>query len=340
MRMTRKLGKSGIEVSAVGLGCWPIGGSWQGGGKMYTMGNVNDEESLKAVERAIDLGINFFDTADVYGSGNSETIIGKAIKGKRDRAVIASKFGHVFDEKTKEHLGKTDATPAYIRKACENSLRRLGTDYIDLYQCHIWSLPLDEAEIAFITLDSLKQEGKIREYGWSTDHPDCINFLVNNTNAVSIQHQFNVFINADGILKTCEKYNLASINRSPLGMGLLSGKFNKDSKFNPEDLRGQNIDWMIYFKEGKPNCELLDKLNSAKDILTSNGRNLVQGAIGWLWAKSDKTIPIPGFTKIKQVEEIAKSMEFGPLTKDQMDEIDKLFTKVSYDGTPVYGDRA
>ncbi len=322
--MRRYLGRSKIQVSAIGFGLWPIGGEWKvEGGKYMRFGKISDEEAINCIRRAIDLGVNFFDTADVYGRGHSEELLGKAIEGMREKVVIATKFGHAFDEETKEDRG-IDYSPEYIVKACKNSLRRLNTDYIDLYQLHVWYVPTEEAYSIFETLENLKKEGWIREYGWSTDHPECIDFLVNNTSATAIQHQFNIFINADRILEICEKYDLASINRSPLGMGLLSGKFKENSKLDSEDIRGNNIDWMIYFRDGKPNKELLSKLSAVREILTSKGRTLAQGALCYLLAKSEKTIPIPGFTSEKQVIENAKALDFGPLTQEEIKEIDKL----------------
>ncbi len=321
--MKRILGKSGIEVSALGFGCWPIGGLFYLDGKPDGYSGIDDNESIKAIHRAIDLGVNFFDTADVYGAGHSEKIIGKALNGKRDKVIIATKFGFVFDENTKYVTG-TNATPAYIRKACESSLKRLNTDYIDLYQLHLWSMPLIEAQGVFNTLEQLKKEGLIREYGWSTDNMECINFLINKTNCISIQNEFNVFINADKILDICEKNNITSINRSPLAMGLLSGKYNENSELPEDDIRGNNFEWNRYFWNKKPTKNFLDKLQLIKEILTSNRRTLVQGALAWIWRKSEKTIPIPGFRTVKQVEENSKAMEYGPLTKDQINEIDQI----------------
>jgi len=319
----RVLGKSGIKVSPMGFGCWAIGGEFFLDGKQDGWGHIDDDESVRAIRRAVELGVNFFDTADVYGAGHSEEVLGKALKDIRDRVVVSTKFGHVFDAETKHVIG-TNATRKYIKKACEDSLKRLGTDYIDIYHLHIWSLSDDEAGDAFQTLEELMKEGKIKTYGWSTDSMDCIDFMINNTNAVAIQHQFNIFINADDILKICQDNNLASINRSPLAMGLLSGKFNKDSKLPGNDIRGNNHDWNMYFKDGKPAEIFLNKLNTVREILKSNGRTLVQGALAYLWAKSDKTIPIPGFKTVKQVEENAGALSFGPLTEEQVNEVDSV----------------
>ena len=144
----RTLGTSGIEVSALGFGCWAIGGPFWVGTQPLGWGEVSDEESIRAIQRSLELGVNFFDTADVYGAGHSERVLAKALslalKGERDRVVIATKFGNVFDETSKQITG-SDASPAYIRAACEASLRRLETEYIDLYQLHTGDLDLEAA---------------------------------------------------------------------------------------------------------------------------------------------------------------------------------------------------
>jgi len=129
----RQLGRSGIRISPMGLGCWAIGGPAWRGETPVGWGKVDDAQSIRAIHAALDLGITFFDTADVYGAGHSERVLGKALAGRRDQVVVATKFGNTFDEDTRQATG-ADASPEYIRAACEASLRRLNTDYIDLYQ--------------------------------------------------------------------------------------------------------------------------------------------------------------------------------------------------------------
>ena len=328
-KFTRKLGRSGIEVSAMGLGCWAIGGPIAMQGMPIGWSTVDDNESIKALNRGIDLGINFLDTADVYGGGHSEKLISKVIKGKRDKVVIATKFGITFSEDPKEIISfEGDATPAYIRKALGNSLSRLQTDYIDLYQLHMNLLPLDKAEETRDTLEELVKEGKIKSYGWSTDHLDRAVFFEKGKNCAAIQHVLNVFSGNMDIVQLCEEKNLASINRTCLAMGLLSGKFNADTKFPKDDVRSVmhmfKDDVHTFFEESGPSKVLLDKLASIREILQSNGRTLTQGALAWIWGKSPNTIPIPGFKTVKQVEENAGALEFGPLNKEQMAEIDSL----------------
>ena len=321
----RTLGKSGIKVSALGLGCWAIGGPFYFDGKMNGYGEVDDNESIKAIHKAIDIGVTFFDSADVYGAGHSERVLGKALRGKRDKIVIATKFGNTFDEKTKIS-NEICFTAEYIRKAVQQSLQRLQTDYIDLYQLHIWSLEETERQGVADELEKLVKEGLIKTYGWSTDDLDCINSWLNRPNMSTIQHNMNVldYIHADKILKICEDNNLASINRGPLAMGLLSGKYTGNSYFSQKDVRGGQFEWVTYFKNGKPREDFLKKLDAVKEILSGNGRTLVQGALAWLWAKSEKTIPIPGFKTVKQAEENSKALDFGPLTTEQLNEIDSI----------------
>ena len=321
--MKRVLGKSGIEVSALGLGCWAIGGPFCLDGKIDGWGEVDDTESIKAIKRAVDLGVTFFDTADCYGTGHSERILGKALQDIRDKVVIATKFGNVFDEQSK-NITHEDVSSEYIRKACEASLQRLNTDYIDVYQLHCWGLDYEKVPPVLETLDDLVGQGLIRTYGWSTDLVDGINIFAENENCSVTQNKLNVLEDSKEILEICEKQNLASINRSCLMMGILSGKFDEKSKLPADDVRSVNHDWIQYFKDGKPQPEFLNKLSAIREILTSNGRSIAQGALAWIWGRSGRTVPIPGFKSVKQVEENAGAMECGPLTTNQMSEIEDI----------------
>jgi aryl-alcohol dehydrogenase-like predicted oxidoreductase len=286
-------------------------------------GDVDDAESIKAIHRAFELGVNFLDTADCYGVGHSEAVIGKAIAGRRSNFIIATKFGNFGNEATKTLHG-TNVTPDYIERACDASLKRLNTDYIDLYQLHEWNLLVSDVEPVCATLDKLVAKGKIRTYGWSTDLVDGARLFAARANCSVIQHCLNVFADAPQLVRLCENHHLASINRSPLAMGFLSGKFNAQSLLPKDDVRGAGHSWVPYFKDGKPAPEFIKVLDSVKEILTSNGRTPVQGALAWIWGKSGSTIPIPGFKTVKQVEENAKAMDFGPLSRDQMNEIDRI----------------
>lgn len=314
---TRPLGRGGVEVSALGLGCWAIGGQWHRDGQPRGWGAVDDDESIRAIRRALDLGVTFLDTADVYGAGHSERVVGRALAGRRDRVVLATKFGNVFDEAKREGYG-SDTSPGYLRRACEASLRRLNTDYLDLYQFHIGDCPLDQAAALRDALEELVAAGKIRSYGWSTDDPERARFFGEGPHSVAVQQRLNLFEGNAATLAVCEELGLASINRGPLAQGILTGKFTADSTLPDDDLRR---DWN--FQEGDL-ADRLQKLAALREILTAGGRTPAQGALGWLWARSERTIPIPSFKTIAQVEENAGAMRFGPLDAAQMRQIEEI----------------
>lgn len=323
----RKLGRSGIDVSPLGLGAWAIGGPFYLDGKADGWGKIDDAESIRAIHRALDMGINYIDTADAYGVGHSEEVIGKAIHDRRDRCVISSKFGHFGNESTKTIQG-VNIEPDYIERACEASLRRLASDYLDVYFLHVWEVSISELEFICDKLDELVQKGKIRSYGWSTDLLDGAELMSRRKNCCAIQQQLSVLTGDIKMVKLCEQKQLASINRSPLGMGLLSGKFSEDAQLPKDDVRGSDFTWMEHlFKHGKPVPQMLKKLDAIRDVLCSNGRSLAQGALAWLWGISDSTVPIPGFKSMAQVEENAHAMDFGPLDKDQIKEIDSILSR-------------
>jgi aryl-alcohol dehydrogenase-like predicted oxidoreductase len=324
----RKLGRSGIEVSPMGLGCWAIGGPFWEGETPQGWGEVDDEESIRAIHAGLDLGITLFDTANVYGAGHSERVLARALAGLRSRVVIATKFNAVFDETTRQVTG-SDTSPAGIRAACEASLHRLNTDYIDLYQFHDNGYPAEQAHPVRETLERLVEEGKIRAYGWSTDYPERVEVFAQGPNCTAVQLQLNVLDNNPEVIALCEKYDLAALNRGPLAMGLLTDKYSANTSLAVDDVRGKKSpEWMKYFKNGQPNKEWLSKRDAVRQILTSNGRSVAQGALAWLWARSQKTLPIPGFRTVKQVEENAGAMQFGPLTAEQMYEIDVMLERV------------
>lgn len=313
----RSMGRSRKEISAMGLGCWAIGGPFWRNGEPVGWGEVNDEESYRAIYRALDLGITFFDTAAVYGCGHSEIVLGRALAGYRDKVVIATKFGQSFNEENRQVTGY-DTSPNSILQECEASLRRLNTNYIDLYQLHVKDLDKEDAVNVREFLEKLVAEGKIRFYGWSTDNAENARIFAEGEHCTAIQQRLNVFEGDFQTLKICEQFNLASINRSPLGMGLLTGKVTMDTCFSTDDVRSRRAS----FRENR--FQELEKLSKIRGVLTQDGQTLAQGALGWLWAKSPQTIPIPGFKTIKQVEENIGSMRFGPLSAEQMQQINEL----------------
>ncbi|MFA1673609.1 aldo/keto reductase [Rhizobium mongolense] len=311
---------NGREIPRLGMGCWAIGGPFFAGDVPLGWGEVDDDESIEAIHRAVDLGIRFFDTASNYGAGHSEEVVGRAI-GNRDDIVIATKFGFATDEKTKQATGAF-ADPAFIRQSAETSLRRLKRERLDLLQFHLNDFPLEASDEVFDVLEALRAEGKIDAFGWSTDFPDRAARHAGCKGFVSIQHTMNVFEPVPAMVDVVEKNGLLSINRGPLAMGLLSGKFTPEKTVGAKDVRATSLDWMVYFKDGRIAPEFAARLEAVRDLLTTGGRTLTQGALAWLWARSPRTLPIPGFRTVAQVEENAGALEKGTLPRDVMARID------------------
>ena len=239
------------------------------------------------------IGCEFFDTAANYGSGHSERILGQALKGRRSEMVIATKFGYRVNEalKRSRHTANQMGTamlPVTFQADVEASLKRLDTDYIDVYQLHVWGLSIERALEAREKLEGLVNAGKIRTYGWSTDRTDAIKAFSTSPNCGVVQQQLSVLDGNVELLKLCEEWNLASINRGPLGMGLLTGKFAPDSTFANDDVR-KHASWHPGFKDGKPTQAWLKALEAIREVLTSDGRTLAQGALAGIWARSEKT---------------------------------------------------
>jgi aryl-alcohol dehydrogenase-like predicted oxidoreductase len=321
--MKRILGRSQLEVSALGMGCWAIGGAFLFGDMQAGWGAVDDAVSSDAIHAAIAGGINFFDTAAAYGAGHSERVLGKAVKKRRSEVVLATKFGYKLfaDQKRVEGV---EASPQQIENACDAALRRLETDYIDLFQFHVGDYPLEQVGDVLQALEKLVTDGKIRTYGWSTDDPARAAAFAVGQHCVAVQHDMNLMLPKPEMLALCQAENLASINRGPLAMGLLTGKFAPGQQLAKDDIRGVSPDWMQYFRDGKPNPDWLRRLEVVREILTSKGRSLTQGALAWLWGYHQKTIPIPGIRTVAQAEENAAAMQFGALEPRQMAEIERI----------------
>ena len=321
MNVERTLGRSGIKVSAVGLGTARIGGLGYSRSGDHETRLIPEavEESKRAIRRALDLGITFFDTADVYGAGRSERILGEALAGRRNEAVLATKFGEGFDEATGTEID-VDVTPEYVVRACDASLRRLGIDVIDLYLLHLRVFPIDRAPAVRDALEDLVSAGKIRGYGWSTDDVERAALFAEGPHCIAIEHRLNIFDDAPEMLAFCEAHALASVNRVPLLIGVLTGRWGPDTKLPEDDCRS---DW--FSDPGFLDC--LRRAESLRPVLTEGGRSYVQGALGWILARSPRAIPIPGFRTVEQVEGVAGTLAHGLLHPDQMAAIDELLDR-------------
>lgn len=334
--LTRRLGRSGIQISAMGLGCWAIGGPlWYMDGnnrRPLSWGDVKDNRSIQAIRHALELGVNFFDTADAYGCGHSEQVLGQALEGHRDDVVVATKFGSIFDEETKTWLGHDHPdgiiTPEFVRKACDASLKRLNTDYIDLYQFHWKEYDVNLAGDLIPVLEELVAEGKIRYYGWSTPYEGQARVFVEGPHCTAIQCNYNIIERNPEILALCNEFDQATIARGPFAMGILTGKYNTNSKIPKDDMR--HFWWDL--QKGRE-AQQLEMLGAIHEILTRDGRTISQAALGWLWALDPMVIPIPGFKTMRQVEENIEALRYGKLSSKQIHEIEKVLETYSYDLT-------
>ena len=321
--MKRILGKSGLEVSALGMGCWAIGGPWtwaQPGRDPYPAGwgTTDDRESIRAVHAALDAGINFFDTATNYGAGHSEQVLGEALKGHRARVVIATKFGHIIDEATKIVYGDPAQILGNVRRDVENSLRRLQTDWIDIYQLHEGDYDLEPARELGGVLEDLVQQGKIRWYGWSTDLVDRAEVFAGGAHCTSIQFRLNAIYDNLAMRQLCAAYDLAGINKDPLNKGILTGKFSSDFKFPANDIRSR-----VDFKEERF-ARRLETVNALREVLTSGGRTMAQGALAYIWGLDGRMVPIPGFKSVQQVLDNAGALAHGPLAPELVAQVQAI----------------
>lgn len=316
----RKLGKSNLEVSPLGLGCWAIGGLWtwaQPGREPFPAGwgQVDDDESVRAIHAGLEAGINFFDTAANYGAGHSERVLGKALKGRRQDVVIATKFGHIINEAGRTVYGDDSQILKNVRSDVENSLRRLQTDYIDVYQLHAGNYDAENAPDLREVLEDLVQQGVIRWYGWSTDLVDRARVFAPGEHCAAIQFALNAFTDNPDMRRLCADYDLAGINKDPLNKGVLTGKFGKGAEFSQDDVRSR-----ADFRE-KGLARRIEAAEALRDILTSGGRTMAQGALAYIWGLDERMLPIPGFKTVTQVQDNAGAMAFGPLAQDQVGQV-------------------
>ncbi|MDX8353268.1 aldo/keto reductase [Cognatiyoonia sp. IB215182] len=309
----------------LGLGCWAIGGPFFSNGLAVGWGEVDDAVSKAAIATALEHGIMHFDTAQAYGCGHSEIVLGEALGDHPDIAV-ATKIGLEINTETKELIGPIN-DPEFIRQSIDVSRKRLKRDRIDLVLHHNNELPIADAEPTFDMLATLYDQGVIGAYGWSTDVPESARAFADHPGFTTIEHAMNVFRPADQIVPVIEELNLLSLIRSPLAMGVLGGKYDAKTQFSKDEIRGSNPGWQDYFKDGKITDHYLAQLDTAREILTQNGRSLAQGALAWLWARTPNAIPIPGFRTPEQVIDLCGALEKGPLGAAEMAEIDAVLER-------------
>lgn len=318
--MNRKISKLNVETSALGMGCWAIGGEWNFCGTPAGWGRADNNESLKTLDAAYANGIRVYDTAAAYGAGLSEELVGKALRGKRDKCIISSKIGYNLihgtkDVKIYQSPKEVISNLKYDAEAC---LRRLKMDYIDVLFLHVGDYDSHYAEELMHGMERLTDEGKIRSYGWSTDNVELAKLWEKGKGYSSVQINYNITVEAGDMMKLADSADLTMFNRGPLAMGYLTGKYNKDSKFSETDVR--NAQWVQDMMKNP----VLSKIDLLKEVLTSGGRTLTQGALAWIWRSNNRMLPIPGIRTVKQAEENAEAMEIGPLTESQFNQVEEI----------------
>jgi aryl-alcohol dehydrogenase-like predicted oxidoreductase len=303
----RALGRTGLSVSEIGFGAWGIGGRTVG---TTSYGDTDDRTSLAALDRALDLGINFFDTSSAYGNGHSEALIGQAFAAKRDRAVIATKAGYDAWDKP------PDFSPAAVVASAEASLRRLQTDYIDLFQLHnppqeaLRALELREA------LAGLQKAGKIRAWGVSAKSPVEAIEALNEFDVAVVQANFNMMDMraCDGLLAEAERRKAGFIGRTPLCFGFLSGGISRQTEFPPGDHR---LGWS--------RAQLDNWIDGAADLLVAvkapPGREGARSALRFCLAFPAISSVIPGILTPAEAEENARASDFGPLSEESVEAV-------------------
>jgi len=311
---TKQLGKDGPMLSEIGLGTWAIGGQWEWG-----WGPQNDQESIESIHRAMDNGINWIDTAPAYGLGHAEEIIAKALKGKRPKFFVATKCGLVWDTNGKV---TNNNRPESILKEVEASLRRLHTDYIDLYQIH-WPDASTSIEDSWDVFIRLKEQGKIRFLGVSNFGVDLLAKCEGKSHVNSLQPPYSLLdrhIEKD-ILPWCQKQGTGVVAYSPLQSGILTGKFDK-SRLAKDDWRHRNK----YFKEPwlSKNLQFAEEL---KSIAGRYDKSLIHLAIAWVLMNPAVSCAIVGVRRVKQVDEMLGGSGWELKRKD-LEEIELIRSKI------------
>ncbi|WP_375434403.1 aldo/keto reductase [uncultured Hymenobacter sp.] len=309
---TRTLGRSGLTVSALGLGCM---------GMSDFYGQPDDTESIRTLHRATDLGVTFFDTADMYGPFKNEELVGKAFRDRRNQVTIATKFGILRDPSNPSVRG-ISGTPAYVRQACEASLKRLGTDHIDLYYQHRVdpNTPIEETVGA---MADLVQEGKVRYLGLSEAAAGTLRRASSVHPIAALQSEYSLWSRdpEDEVLETCRELGIGFVPYSPLGRGFLTGQIQRFEDLAPDDYRRHTPRF-----QGENFQKNLDLVARIKELAVQKNCTPGQLALAWVLAQGDDVVPIPGTKRVPYLEENVGALDVQ-LSSDELHQLDEIAPK-------------